>query len=203
METIEWTQSQVSDTFAGCRTFAEVIQNIESQYWARGYVICDVHLNGKTLSEGEEVTSGKLQAEAIEHLKIRLYRVGELLRDTRRAILDWIQRACPASETLAEKFRLNQMGEAQGKFSELVDGCEWLSQNVNLLRGLVDLDEMPQAEKNWLRNEERFVKTVKEINAAYEKKDYAMLADVIEYELTTSLMEWSQLLKNLPSLSDC
>jgi hypothetical protein len=203
METLEWSKPQIVETFSRCRTLGQVIEEIEATYWSKGFVVCDVKLNGQLLSEDQETLLASTHSEQIDHLRVRLYRVGQLLIDTKRSILDWIERAERACEANAEEFRAGRLKEAHGRFSELMAGSQWLAQNIQLLRGLVDLDDEPHHHADWGRNEANFMKTVRDINGAYERQDFAQLSDIIEYELTTALRDWARLLGALPALSDC
>ena len=111
-------------------------------------------------------------------------------------IFDYIPRIKNSSLEAMEFFRSGKELEGQKVLTDALDGCQWISEALGLLKSsLVDSSNNSEFEQLWIHQEESYKAMVDELQEAFRKNDLVLLADVLEYELTTCLDNWLELLR--------
>lgn len=198
MQTTTWSNDEVRQQFANCATLREVIQNLEKKAWDSGQIVCEVKINGIVLSENEENQFAETLTQSIGTLEILTRTPSELVNDAVRSYQDFIPEIKTASLECSEKFREQNVYEASQQFSGVLEGCRWFTDAVVLLKSNAD-SWLRQTDLNqkWNLCELGYTKIVKELLGAFEAKDYTLIADLLEYELTNCLDAWSSLFEDM------
>ena len=161
-----------------------------------GQVACQFHINGLSLTESDEQKFANLSVREIEILEISYQTPENLLT----GLLDgWIKKLpemTKSSDTLSEAIKFRGL---DGHFKDLVD----LIDNAQLLvDSLLTIDSLfskfpTVASPEWKQNEITTAEAVGQTLAAFQKKDFNLVADILEYDLGHSIQMWFELISKL------
>ncbi len=195
MTTSVWDEAEIQRQFADCRDLKEIIARLERDFSARGEVICEIRVNGLVLRESDEISFAGSRLGEIRQLAIASERPEDLIRDAMASALDYIPRVRAACETAADLFRGNDLRLAQTRFTEVLDGCQWLVDTIVSLRGAADGIGRPILLRDgWSEAETHFSGVINQILASHQSHDSALTADLVEYELNNVLERWANVL---------
>ncbi len=188
-----WTSDKIRTNFPECATLKDIIARLESDFVARGEVICEIRVNGVLLNDGDETRLGEMQSGEILDLEIRSNQPSSLISDAIRSTLVLIPDLEKSCVSTAERFRGTDMGAAQKSFHECLEGCQWLVDTLIHVRGAASGTGVPISQpERWFEAEKLIARVIREISEAYTLKDYVLVADLLEYELTGVLSVWRE-----------
>ena len=194
MQTASWTEEEIRNEFAACHKLSELIQMIEAALSPR-QMVCEVYVNGLFLSEEDERRFAETPVSDIKKLEVRSSELFQLLSESMTTVSEKLPSLSESALAAADYFRHGQEVLAQQQLSDVIDSCHLVSEALGLIKGpLQQLISQPEFLSLWSSCELSFSSTVKELVAAFGQSDYFLLADVLEYELTTSADKWLELL---------
>ena len=194
MQTQMYTHEQLKSSFPDQVKISEIIAELERNFWATGSVICEIHINGKYVTEEEETILSTKGLEDIITLEILTRDQNELIEVTLRTMNQWIPKLKERALWLSQQFKLGQSSPPQD-FIELIDGCKWLSDSLLLLKPtLLKLIGTDAFEQQWSQIEMLFSSTAKEVLQSYEREDHVLVSDILEFDLGDALGQWQGLL---------
>ena len=86
-------------------------------------------------------------------------------------------------------------------FSAVLEGCQWIIDTLVHARQASTRSEQNYfAEEDWAQAEKDFSQMIRQVLVAYESRDYILVADLLEYELTTCLDRWNNLINGVSAL---
>ncbi|MCM2281823.1 MAG: hypothetical protein NDI61_08245 [Bdellovibrionaceae bacterium] len=195
MTTSVWDEREIQKQFSDCQDLREIISRLERDFSTRGEVICEIRVNGLILHENDETRFAQSPVREISSLAIASERPEDLIRDAIVSALDYVPRVRVACESVAELFRGSDIHAAQKRFTEVLDGCQWLVDTIVSLRGAAQGIGRPiRLHERWSAAESQFSAVVTQILAAHQNQDHVLTADLVEYELNNVLEVWSQVL---------
>lgn len=188
-----WDKAKIQAAFAGCATLKDIINRLESDFVARGEVICEITVNGVLLNEGDESRLGDMRAAEINALAVRSNLPSNLINDAIRSAQVLIRDLEKSCLTTSERFRGTDIQEAQRSFHECLEGCQWLVDTLMHVRGAASGTRQPIAQpERWYEAEKLIARVIRELSEAYSAKDYVLVADLLEYEMTGALVVWQE-----------
>ena len=195
MTTSFWDNQQLRAQFSDCTTLKEIIGRLETDFSARGEVICEIRLNGMVLNEDDEIRFAASTHDEIKDLSISSNRPEDLIRgamDSTIAFIPDLEKACLKC---AELLRGSDIKAAQHSFNELLEGCQWMVDTLMHVRGAASGIGNPIAHaERWLEAERLIGKVVIDLNEAFTRGDSVLVADLLEYEATGALAVWNEAL---------
>ncbi len=207
MTTSIWTEQEIARQFAGCRNLREIIRQLEAEFSNRGEVICEIRVNGILLDEGDEERYGDSRREEIRDLAVRSNKPSALIVDAIRSTCVFIPELDKSCLSTAELFRGPDLAAAQKRFKETLEGCQWLVDTLMHVRGAASGIGQPIAHpERWYEAEKILTKAIAELTEAYANRDYTLVADLLEYEVTGALNIWRDAIeeerqRRMPELS--
>lgn len=195
-----WSRAEIRKEFQGCENLKDLITRLEDKFWPLGHVITSVKVNGMWLSEADEVKFSYEGLQFVESLEVQLSEPQLLLRETTQSYLELIPRLKELTFTCAERFRKHEIEQASPQFLDIIEGCRWLTDALYLLRTQVSQWKPISPEGDWRKAEESYTQILKQILSSFESKDYVLLSDLLEYELTNRLDHWQMLLQGLKKM---
>jgi hypothetical protein len=156
----------------------DLILEVEKQVQNQGHVVCDIFVNGIKLDEQDESDLATAGIGQIFHLKVTSQDPETLLADTLKDTLQLISVLEDLSLKTSEAFRRQEFEVAHSSFSELLEMCSYLTEVAFLVEA-----DMSTA----LRRQYR--QLIVDIDSAFQTKDFVLLADLLEYELTNVLAQ--------------
>lgn len=196
MTTSVWNNSEIKKQFAECNTLRDIITQLESDFSGRGEVICEIRINGVLLNEDDEVKYADSPCEEIQDLRISSNRPDDLIMDALNSVSSYIPQLEEQTVATAELFRGSDLLQAQRSFTEALDGCKWFFDTLVHVRNAASGIGRPlyQAER-WFGAEKVIMRVIREVSQAYSAGDFVLIADLLEYELTSGLGIWREVLQ--------
>ncbi len=192
-----WDSDQVATVFTDCETVRDVIVRLEAQAASRGEVICEIRLNGLLLQEEDETRFANDPRSAIRVLSIRCDRPEHLIGQALKSALSFIPLLTHATTETAKLFREGEVHKASEQFNEALQGCQWFVETVHHARGAASgMGTAVTSAERWHEAEKLLFKVVRELTETFDRKDYVLTADVLEYELTAALEMWQPVLQS-------
>jgi hypothetical protein len=192
-----WDKQKIEATFPECSTLKEIIVRLEADFVSRGEVICEISVNGVALNEGDESRLGEMRTSEIVALAVRSNLPGNLIHDaihSAAALIPDLEKSCV---TAAENFRGSDAGKAQKSFHECLEGCQWLVDTLMHVRGAASGTQNPISQpERWFEAEKLMARAIRELSEAYTLKDWVLVADLIEYEITGALAIWKEAIQH-------
>lgn len=191
MTTSAWTKNEIASRFETCETLRQIISLLETDYAARGEVICEIRVNGMVLNEQDEVMFAESPREGIFELAVQTNKPSDLISQALKSALDMVPQLEANAITTSELLRAGDRAGAARKFHETIEGCQWMIETLVHIRGAAQGIGAPiQNQAAWQASEKQISKVVTEVSDAYGKSDWVLVADLFEYELTSSLQSW-------------
>ena len=98
---------------------------------------------------------------------------------------------------LSELFRDGNSPKGQATFAEFLDGTHWLVNVIQLLKGqLQEKGLKDETLKAWETAHLEFQAVIKELLSSFEDQDFVLMSDILEYDLSTSLDQWFDVLNS-------
>lgn len=191
MTTSIWTEEEIAVKFAGCRNLREIIEQLEAEFSNRGEVICEIHVNDVPLDDGDEAKFANSKREEIRKLAVRSNKPQALIADAIQSACVFVPELEKSCLATAELFRGSDLALAQKRFHETLEGCQWLVDTLMHVRGAASNIGEPIAHaERWYEAEKILMKAISELSEAYANRDYVLVADLLEYEVTGAMSIW-------------
>lgn len=175
---------------------SQVFGDIEHDLQAQNRVVCQFIVNGMKLSETDEGRFAEIELREVETLEYLAENKNKLVGQVLTAWQQAIPELMLASEKLCQRMRFQGPKGIFKDIHDLVENVEHLITSLVSLRTMVSA-EMHGRIKGWSAAELNSKKTIVEALTAVEKKDFVLLADILEYDLNTVLQQWADCLSQL------
>lgn len=191
-----WTSDQIAKDFTDCETIGEVLNRLETIAASRGEVICEIRLNGEVINEQDEARLSEDKEKtnprsAIQSLSVRSDRPDHLIGQALRSSLSFIPLLTKASIDTATRFREGDVHMGSEQLGEALEGCQWFVETIHHARGAASgIGFGVHQVERWQQAEQMLFNVITELTATFDRKDYSLVADLLEYELTTALEMW-------------
>lgn len=199
METIHWTPNQWTTQFPSCENFGDFLSAIEKDCALKDKVICRIEVDGQELSESDEE---KMRSHTLNGLAEIVVQIDDLLQVITNTVAE-LKTVIPILKhealTLSESFRLHH-NDCTTKVLALLENFQHVIDSLTYIGSIGE-----QRKRNWQNSpgwraaHGRSQATMNELIAAYENRDFLLIADVLEYELSETLESWIQAVNDLSS----
>ncbi|MGE3972902.1 MAG: hypothetical protein AB7F59_00095 [Bdellovibrionales bacterium] len=189
---------QISEGYSQYENLGDLITNIELAAQAQGQVVCEVKVDGLLLTEEDEKRFRNTSLNGIKNISYKTQEIQNLVKESIVSVLQYLARLTETAIVTSEKLRLGQWDEAYSTLNAVVSGTEWV---VDMLSQIRIVDKKAQAlDLDWQALDDEFLKTTRSLLEAFEKADYVLVADLLEYDWSNSLEKWLSLVNRLASL---
>jgi hypothetical protein len=185
----------IRQKFPLIQTLGELFKAFENEFVIRGEVICQFKVNGMSLSENDEKKFAEIQINDIEIIDIDSESPAALLFELLNNWMSELPALIQSTDQLAKEIKFNGIDGNLKAFVDLVDSCQFLIESLINLEKII-YREAFQLEK-WRHNEELTARAISEALAAFEKKDFVLLAEILEYDLAHSLQIWAEEIRSV------
>ncbi len=194
MTTSVWANTELSTEFPQAKTLSEVIGELEATFQLKGEVICEIQVNGIAISEEDEVRLGATPVTDIESLIICSSEPARLIDQALGSCREFVPHVKQSCIRTSEKLRGTDAAGAQTQFIETIEGCHWLVDTLRHIRGASKNSPTSPGLDQWTAHENKMAGVVRDVVTAYEAKDYVLVADLLEYELSEAVAAWETVL---------
>lgn len=179
----------------GLTNFAELFQRLMDQHVGQGNVIISVKLNQENLDEEKMKDLASIPLSRIDQLELQTTNVLHLVLDGTEKINQLIEQLVPAMEETADKFRTQPEEEANLFFRECLDGLMEIVEFVENFEKATGIDFSQETIQGARVSDRqtRLLEVSNQLHDAQQQKDWVMLADLLEYELTPIMQEWLEI----------
>lgn len=180
--------------YSAATTLGMVFLDIERELRTENRVVCRYIVNGLGIEEKEEARFSNLPLAQIETLEYLSETEDGLLQDVLSGWMDALPELIQASENLATRILAGQKDGLIKAVHDLAENCQYLLDSVNSIR---QLEGDVEDEWNVDSTTSRLKGSISEAVRHLEKRDFVLLAQVIEYDFTDGLEELRRALANL------
>jgi hypothetical protein len=188
MKISNWSVDEIQRDFKNCLSLNDIIEGIQDRLRESGEVLCEVRINGMALTETDEDRFAESPLSEIRELAVKSSEVPNLIRDAQSSILDYLNEMMRVSLKVSEHFRDGRMEEAHAAFHALIDAAHWLMEMIEQFNKTNPVSEADA--------EAQLLAVSQELLSVYQKKDYVLVADILEYDWTSTLEVWLSLIRN-------
>ncbi len=174
----------------------QVFKDIEMDLKATNQVVCQYIINGEELSETDETGFHEMNLTEVKTLEYLSENINELLIDVLEGWLDAFPEMIGHTEKISSQIRFDGVQKSFKNIQVLLENYEYLISSIISIKNLVG-NSAAAGLSMLFEAEEKTKVTLSEAITAIEKKDFVCLADIVEYELITSLQIWEKLLADL------
>jgi hypothetical protein len=199
METKTFLSNEIDSLFCDQAILKVAIEKIEKQLFSEGKVLCEIRINGMALTPDDEMNFENSRRDEIKTLEVRAQLVTVLVSDSRASVINYLNQLKDVALKAAEALRAGVSRDGSDMISAVVNGTQWVTEMLNQIRTLEG--NFWKFEKQWLAAEDNFLKTTRELLGAYEKGDLILVADNLEYEWSSSIDQWLNVLSLLDPAS--
>ncbi|MEK6556636.1 MAG: hypothetical protein AABZ31_15405 [Bdellovibrionota bacterium] len=192
MEALSLNKQAIREDFSACVTLENLISTVENRLSQTDKVVCKIVVNGLLLSEEDEARLAPTRLTEIDFIEIEFRSKKQLVEDSARELKAWIDQFKTVILGQADKIR-TQGQLTNFDFTQTVKNMFWLI-------GAIKAVKAHRAEQyNWENVEHHMTAAIREVETAYTAQDHILLADVLEYEVSSGLDQWRVLLDSIES----
>ena len=201
MEVLKLSSDEIGQSYFYCERLRDLILALEKEAQNRDRVVCQVRVNGLSLSESDEVRLGESEISSINEIEVETESIGELKKSSVQTVIQLAEALSDEVIRLADVYRgefdrdPKTGGDARSRFVAVIKNTQTLTEALIVLKPILEESgASPSFSDCWRENENHMIATLHEMTEAFQTEDWALLADVLEYELSTTLDKWRILL---------
>ena len=174
-------------------TLSQVFGDIEKELDAKNCVVCQYFINGEAIPEMEEISYSDWKISQVQTLEYLSEDSDQLVVDVLQSWVDALPELIEKTEKISEDLRFNPQAKTLNSLVTLFENCEFLVQSIIPLKVYIPASSAAGLE---MVNEadQKTTQTLQEAIVSFEKKDFNLLADIIEYDLISALQSWEKVL---------
>lgn len=181
---------------------SQVFSDIEMDLKSQNRVVCQYIINGNKVDEDDEVAFSDWELSQVHTLEYLSAGVSHLVEDVIRTWIRALPEFIQQIDKLAGSLRFEASKKSRSTVLEMIENCEYLVDSLIPIKSLMG-DSIAAGLSSMVSAEEQTRKALVEAISALEKKDFVLLADIIEYELATALQSWHRGLHDvLPAVQE-
>ncbi|MFZ2088848.1 MAG: hypothetical protein WAU47_09750 [Desulfobaccales bacterium] len=190
----------IAEDFSHMRSLEEALVELNDRFLPVGEQLFQVRVNGEFFSERYPRESKYLELKEIATLDLKTIPDVDMARVILGEAVQQGEILCQAIEKSARLFRVAAEDEANHYFAQVLEALRWLLATgdtaIQVLKG--DLRQPVLRQDKLILS---FLGSLQELSSEMleisESEDYILLADLMEYDLLTTVREWQQILHNL------
>jgi len=191
MQRFKINGSELVKFYSDSTKLAKVFSDIEMDLKSQNRVVCQYIINGKKIAEEDEVAFSGWNLSEVTTLEYLSEGISNLVVDVVQTWIKALPEFVEQVDKLAEELRFESNSKSRSAVLDVIENCEYLVDSLIPIKSLMG-DSVAAGLDSMVQAEEQTRKALNEAIKALEKKDFVLLADIIEYELTTALQSWHQ-----------
>lgn len=169
------------ETNPDLQTWRDLLLDVESRRLAAGQVIASVKFNGDEVPSFREDPVLSRPLQSLSEIRIEAVPAEELARGALQEAQTYLGRLKVSMVDAAESFRTGNVDSANAKLQQLMEGIKMLAA---LARGIeLSLSCSQDGASAVERTLEQMRPALEELIAAQVKRDWTLVADILEYEI--------------------
>jgi hypothetical protein len=189
MTELSWTSPDLTRDFPTITTLGELIEASSKAARASGQFVCAVNVNGIDLNEEQESQFNSTPIGEIQNYVIKTQNLKVLLDESMAQCREFLGHLMGSLEKAARMFRAEDIAAAHRFYSTCIEGTQLFIEMVTHYKVAYQNSQGPCPE-SWSILEKTLEKSLFQILEAYRQKNYILVADLLEYELSPILGQW-------------
>ncbi|WP_260838905.1 hypothetical protein [Heyndrickxia oleronia] len=136
----------------------------------------------------------------IKQIKVITKTVGEFINELLLTAEGYLDRAIPEVSLLSNEFYQNSSTEGWNKFSQMLEGIQWLNQMIHTIN---KIKEQPNNWNEYLNLSKKLENEIKNLEVAVENDDNVLIADIIQYEILSIFERVKSVIQTTIDLEGC
>jgi hypothetical protein len=191
-----WTGSELREKFQGHQTLKELLIATQSYVEELGEVVCEYEVNGITLTESEETRFSETLADEVTTFCVRSERPLKLLDDSIEGCTQYIDKILETLDRASNLFRLGDVKGAHECHTRCIEAAEIFVEMITHYK-IAYQTLKGGLSANWTKLEQDMLATLTQIFDEYSKKNFILVADLLEYDLSNIFTAWKLELASL------
>lgn len=170
----------------------QVVRGLESTLCRDGEVITRLTVNGLALTEIDEERLAQTPRSEVQDIDVEISNVTDLITETIESSKLFSGSLKDLSLRLADQLRFEETQETHQKMGTLIEGLQSLVTAGTLIDQVLQTghDKLP----GWEELNQGLALQLRGMEGSYSQRDFVLLADQIEYDLSRILDEYSNTL---------
>jgi hypothetical protein len=200
MEVSKWSQDELKEEFANCKTVSEVIGAIEESFERKGHVLCEITINGMVFHDDDEIKFGQNSMNEIKDLEIKTSQPTMLIGEAKESAIAYLDRVKESAINCSELFREGNEQDGYEVLCDIIDAIQWSMETLKQIRrvamSIPDAGDDSAVISEWETASKTLFSVSSQLLQCFEANDVVLLADLLEYDLSNIIEKWQGLLSN-------
>ncbi len=184
-----WLTRDLHAKFPQSQTLGELIDALTAWNHSQGRVMCSVSVNGIKLREEEEKKFSMVKLAEIAEIRVESETPENLLDESLMGCREYIEKLTFAFDKISILLRDKEFNYAFHYQETALETFKAFYELATHFR-IVYESVRTEVSAEWQNAEARTPLILSDIIDGYEKKDYQLVADLLEYEMMTVLDQW-------------
>ena len=207
MEITKWTQDEIKTKFSHCNTLGELIRSLESYYIKKDEVICEIQVDGRLLSEAEEQIYNENPVNNFSEIVVKSNNLNGLFGESLDSLTMILKEIEEKLVMTSDQFRILNLNAGQQDFDVSIKRIQLAfdlnSHFLQMLERFFKPELVAQFKNQWDIIQKDFLSLSRQVYETFQKKDYILLSDLLEYEYSNVLQRWSVWVQSIKSQFGC
>jgi hypothetical protein len=163
----------------------QVLKLVEANHLSPRTIIRQVQVDGLPLIPEDQAACLPDRIDNREKIEIITGTLSDVAVDSIREAVTYLERVESATPSLAASFRVSPGPDSFENLKQFYEGFYWLSLLLDRLDSSFDvsLESVPLGSTNAGEHHKNLISTLKAVIDAQEKRDFALIADLLEFEV--------------------
>lgn len=188
-EVKSWTHDQLGESFPSASDLGQILSALNESESKNGSVICEIFVNDVKMREEEEVKWSAAKIEEIRNLRVGTKKVEGLMIESLHGGIDFLDDIMGGLLRASDIFRNDDIHAAHKYYACCIEATEAFVELISHYK-IVYTQVLGRGVLNWEKIELQLIKSLHEVLEAYGQKNYVLVADLLEYDLTNVLQQW-------------
>lgn len=196
MSEINFSGADLQKKFGTEATLGSVFRAIENDLKRTGEVVCQFKVNGLTLDEASEQRLAAALLKEVETLDVTSQKPSDILRGVLGNWCLQLPKMIEKNDQLSTNLRFKGLDGQLTLLIAFIDDCQLLVDSLISIDQVFPHIDIVQS-GTWKSAQRQMALAIGEALAAFQKKDFTQLADILEYDMGHTLQVWWDILTRL------
>jgi hypothetical protein len=186
-----WSATEIKTSFPKAKTLLDLIESTSEEARQGGSIVCGITVNGMNLSESDESRFASNDVSEISEFTIKVQGLEDLLVESRGGCIAFLSQLIVSIEKAALLFRTQDLIAAHRFYGICIEGTQlFVEMMAHYKMAFKNTKGVTPFNGNFL--EDCLIDSLSQILEAYRQRDYSLVADLLEYELSSKLNLWQE-----------
>jgi hypothetical protein len=198
MVEVKWDGDQIQQTFPESTCLGDLVESASKKARENGEFVCAISVNDLNLNEDQE---NKFKATPIGEIRafaIKTQNLNVLLDQSIEEARVFLGQLIKSIDKAAEIFRTDDLYRAHQFYRTCIDGTQLFVEMVTHYK-VAHQKNFGSPLESWSGFEQKLAEGLRQVLEAYRQKNYILVADLLEYEVSQILLDWQKKLSKAES----